>query len=572
MSLRLDHSDFDTAVKLRRFVQKYVKVLQSQKKRPMAMHLLERELASEAPSGEVQSVSDSELAAWELDNALGEVMDLQSFDSGDRAEILAFVRKRFQQGKRDEPNRGQAGRFTGQAQGGGGFRAAGVAPRLPPRSKADMSCVNCGQKGNMASECSQPKADMGKRPCFTCGGTGHLARNCPNPKKQSLKLFDAQATPVKTAFLGCVTVANDLDAEGFTRVGRPRAQGARVLDFVSRESAQNASKNRCRASTTGDFEEYAIPKVEQGEEWSRPRVSAPLKSSTCPSLSAAYGSGKRTRAEDCSCEHTDETVDGGFDQMVASQWRDHMSILSVKNRKGKAWGSEYWKSWYNDMVLDVDEDKPQHISTPPPSGVPEIAITHTASAETSTLSPSGVSQMSRGPDEREVPQSRMSTCWSFSDPVEDEGVRAHNSQVARLIVALGEKSSGRRAIIQAVAAEVGITDKKSIDRFANGTAHLEERIAVPTHLRQAMCDAGLHGALAPISLITAIEKNPVFLADGATWEDLDLKSHSTQELLSMCVGRATVQDMHWRSTQGAKEARHFLWVMGAPYPTWGIIN
>ena len=43
-------------------------------------------------------------------------------------------------------NRGPAGRFTGAAQGSGGFRAADVAPRLPPRDAKDMSCVNRGKK------------------------------------------------------------------------------------------------------------------------------------------------------------------------------------------------------------------------------------------------------------------------------------------------------------------------------------------------------------------------------------------------------------------------------------------
>ena len=44
-----------------------------------------------------------------------------------------------------------------------------------------------------------------------------------------------------------------------------------------------------------------------------------------------------------------------------------------------------------------------------------------------------------------------SSCWSFSDPKDKEGVDGQNAQIAKLIVALGGNGSGRRAIFRAEA-------------------------------------------------------------------------------------------------------------------------
>ena len=44
-----------------------------------------------------------------------------------------------------------------------------------------------------------------------------------------------------------------------------------------------------------------------------------------------------------------------------------------------------------------------------------------------------------------------SSCWSFSDPVDGEGLGSQNAQIARLIVALGENDSGRRTVLRLVA-------------------------------------------------------------------------------------------------------------------------
>ena len=118
---------------------KFAKLLLSRKK-PRAAHLVEHEsqeasshLADEPGRGETDQEYDPELI-----QQVAEVLNLDAFDQSGRAGILAFMRNHFNSrtpapGRGGPPpaNRGPAGCFTGAAQGGGGFRPVGVAPRLP---------------------------------------------------------------------------------------------------------------------------------------------------------------------------------------------------------------------------------------------------------------------------------------------------------------------------------------------------------------------------------------------------------------------------------------------------------
>ena len=91
----------------------------------------------------------------------------------------------------------------------------------------------------------------------------------------------------------------------------------------------------------------------------------------------------------------------------------------------------------------------------------------------------------------------VSSCWAFNDPVDESGLGGQDMQVARLIVALGEDDSGRRAILRAIAENQGITFERELDRLADVSA--DERLLVPANSQGALCEIGLQGALAPIN-------------------------------------------------------------------------
>ena len=187
------------------------------------------------------------------------------------------MKKRFQPcarppASRAPPGRGLADRFTGAPKAAVGCRAAGVAPRPPPRNQDDISCVNCGRTGHMVADCRQPKAEQGQRPCFTCRKPRHLARNCPNNpvKAPTATGQDHGAAPQPFATM-CVTT---VDADGFATVTRPRPRPmtTTIQHFIpqitdEQQRRQQQHKHRYRPLTVDDWLEVAESPAEisQGE-------------------------------------------------------------------------------------------------------------------------------------------------------------------------------------------------------------------------------------------------------------------------------------------------------------------
>ena len=148
-------------MKLDQFVLNYSKFLLT-RKRPRPAHVVAH-VPQEASSHLADKPGRRETHKDEYDQEfvqqVASVFNLDAFDTSGRADILAFMCNRLNprapvpgRGGPPPAYRGPAGRFTGAAQVGGGFRPAGVDPRLPPRDVKDMSFVSCGKKGHMARD------------------------------------------------------------------------------------------------------------------------------------------------------------------------------------------------------------------------------------------------------------------------------------------------------------------------------------------------------------------------------------------------------------------------------------
>ena len=57
------------------------------------------------------------------------------------------------------------------------------------------------------------------------------------------------------------------------------------------------------------------------------------------------------------------------------------------------------------------------------------------------------------------------------------------------------------AKLKAVAERHGVFDKEALRKLASGEASDEKLRRVPGHLRGAMCEIGLHCAIAPINVM-----------------------------------------------------------------------
>ena len=90
-------------------------------------------------------------------------------------------------------------------------------------------------------------------------------------------------------------------------------------------------------------------------------------------------------------------------------------------------------------------------------------------------------------------------CFAFGAQTIDN----ENVQVAKLCRAGGDEA-GKMAIRKAIAERHGVIDKEAPRKLASGEVSDEERPRVPGHLRGAMCEIGLHCAIAPINVMETL--------------------------------------------------------------------
>ena len=152
-----------------------------------------------------------------------------------------------------------------------------------------------------------------------------------------------------------------------------------------------------------------------------------------------------------------------------------------------------------------------------------------------------------------------SSCRSFSDPRDTEGVNGQNAQIAKLIVAVGDNDS-------AVAKRQGFASDQELDDLADGSSG--QKLCVPAHLRSALIEIGLQGALVPINLFAVREKDPVFLA-GDAWTDLEFEVAIDSGAVVHVCSPQDCPGYVLEESAGSRRGQEFLMGDGGTIPNLG---
>ena len=136
----------------------------------------------------------------------------------------------------------------------------------------------------------------------------------------------------------------------------------------------------------------------------------------------------------------------------------------------------------------------------------------------------------------------------------------------RLITVLGNNGAGRRAILQAVAKQQGITGEDDLEELYSGKSSV--KLNAPRYIRQAMIDVGLESVLAPVHVLTFAEPEHILLSD-ENWKDLQfevaLDSGSVVHVCSM----DDVPGYRLGESPGSRRGQAFLMGDGGLIPNLG---
>ena len=107
------------------------------------------------------------------------------------------------------------------------------------------------------------------------------------------------------------------------------------------------------------------------------------------------------------------------------------------------------------------------------------------------------------------------------DVCDDGDVENQNVQIIKLIAALGEKDSGRRAIPKAMAVKRGMFSDQDVDDLLDGSS--ERRSHAPAYLRKVLQDIGFGEVIAPLNLFEIVPADEPLLMAGGSWSDPEFK-------------------------------------------------
>ena len=354
VAMHMELPELSNYTGMKRFAQKYVKILQNLKRRSgkLPAHVIEKH----GSPGEDRDEEDEGAAPGEPSEEL-DLTCLEGLDAQQQIEILAVMKK---QGFRAPTRRQGGSRGTAARTGARTATQFNAGAKPPPRGRDDITCVNCGKKGHMASECRGVRVDTKDRPCFNCGEKGHLARNCPKPKAVNQVEASAEANVPRRAIV-CMVEARE----------RPMPQPAVMADYIKKGKMSKAttSTNRFRPLTLEDVEFWQdVQEVQSKNDKSteNPQLSdvsfPPLPGGDKSAVDAAASTASVVeRTEDLTLvvaepkkkkkEKTDATsADEDFDLILREKWQKHLTTLPEEEARVKGWKSHYWKRWLAEVV------------------------------------------------------------------------------------------------------------------------------------------------------------------------------------------------------------------------------